>query len=590
MKLCNHETINLIVEQIEHAGVDIAPGYAEWRDMGFALVSELGEGGRGFFHRLSRQHADYKWSECEKQYTRCVESKGSGVTIATLYHLAKRAGVVWKRDTKSDTKMPSLSRVTLSNSAPEGIVEDENVTNFSTNLEEEENSVPTLSDAIYEDLPLFLKRICDHQESAEDRDLLLLGSLTTLSGCLPNVVGRYRKMRVYPNLFLYVTAPASAGKGRLGLCKRLVTPIHRKLRGEYEVAFDTYREQEAAYLMDKKGLRAPVKPQMKMLFVPANSGATAMFQMLYNNKGRAVMFETEGDTLAQTFKSEFGNYSDGFRKAFHHEEISYLRKTDNEYVAIEEPRLSVVLSGTPQQVHNLIPSTENGLFSRFMFYYMRVNLVWLDVFDDEGVALDEVFDVYGKEFLAFNEELEQLTYRIEFRFTSKQRARFNYQFEKMQLANYACYGEDYLSTVRRLGLVVYRIAMILSALRMMEDEQKLDEKMLVCSDVDFRTAMRIVEVLNSHAAKVYQELSHEEDAGDEGHKQVRMGAYEERKRAVVEVLKNEYAKGFTRKDYKAIANSLKLSKRTLQRYLKQLIEAGEVQVGESGRLCFDAGH
>jgi hypothetical protein len=43
------------------------------------------------------------------------------------------------------------------------------------------------------------------------------------------------------------------------------------------------------------------------------------------------MFETEGDTLAQTFKSEHGNYSDGFRKAFHHEKISYLRRKDREF-------------------------------------------------------------------------------------------------------------------------------------------------------------------------------------------------------------------------------------------------------------------
>lgn len=62
--------------------------------------------------------------------------------------------------------------------------------------------------------------------------------------------------------------------------------------------------------------------------------------------------------MAQTFKSEHGNYSDGFRKAFHHEKISYLRRKDREYVTLETPKLSALLSGTPRQIQSLIPDAE----------------------------------------------------------------------------------------------------------------------------------------------------------------------------------------------------------------------------------------
>jgi hypothetical protein len=62
---------------------------------------------------------------------------------------------------------------------------------------------------------------------------------------------------------------------------------------------------------------------LRVLFVPANSSATVVFQILNDNAGVGLLFETKGDTLAQTFKSEHGNYSDGFRKVFHHETISY---------------------------------------------------------------------------------------------------------------------------------------------------------------------------------------------------------------------------------------------------------------------------
>lgn len=80
------------------------------------------------------------------------------------------------------------------------------------------------------------------------------------------------------------------------------------------------------------------------------------------------MFETEGDILASTFGQDFGDVSDGLRKAFHHESISYLRRSQREHINIKKPRLSTVISGTLYQVVNLMSSVENGLFSRFLFY------------------------------------------------------------------------------------------------------------------------------------------------------------------------------------------------------------------------------
>lgn len=42
-----------------------------------------------------------------------------------------------------------------------------------------------------------------------------------------------------------------------------------------------------------------------------------------------------------------------------------------------------LISSTPRQILLLIPDAENGLFSRFIFYYMNVRLEWLNVFADK---------------------------------------------------------------------------------------------------------------------------------------------------------------------------------------------------------------
>ena len=168
----------------------------------------------------------------------------------------------------------------------------------------------------------------------------------------------------------------------------------------------------ATYNMNKgkdENLEKPSKPPERMLFIPANNSVTGVYQLISDNEGKGLIFETEGDTLAQAFKSDYGNYSDGFRKAFHHETISYYRRTDREYVDIEKPCLSTVLSGTPKQVATLIPNAENGLFSRFMFYYMNIKPTWKNVFssNSNNVGLDDYYNQLGSEFLGLYKTLKE---------------------------------------------------------------------------------------------------------------------------------------------------------------------------------------
>ena len=78
-------------------------------------------------------------------------------------------------------------------------------------------------------LPDFLQCIVQVAASKEERDILLLGSIVTLSSCLPKLVD-YDDKKVNANLFLFITAQASAGKGRLIHCRQLVNPIHKAMR------------------------------------------------------------------------------------------------------------------------------------------------------------------------------------------------------------------------------------------------------------------------------------------------------------------------------------------------------------------------
>jgi hypothetical protein len=185
--------------------------------------------------------------------------------------------------------------------------------------------------------------------------------------------------------------------------------------------------------------------------------------------------------------------------------ISYNRRKDREYVELVTPRLSALLSGTPKQVSALVPSAENGLFSRFIFYYMNILPVWKDVFaGDENTTLDDYFRNLGNQFFDFYKSLQHLSEPLRFCLTKAQQQAFNAYFAETQNQYLCLCGIDYLATVRRLALITFRMAMIFTTLRIMQTKHY--KTPFVCSDTDFNTVLEMVKILVQHAAKVFSSL------------------------------------------------------------------------------------
>jgi len=542
------DDVELLTQIVEARRLDITGDYHRWLNIGFALVEGLGEYGRDFFHRLSQFYPGYSEAEADKQYDKCMRAHGTGIRLATLFQYTKEEGIV----VRSRTANGGLAEV--------------------AEMEDDGKRMPTFSRELRGKLPKMVEAIARNGNSEQDADVLILGTIVTLSSCLPNVFGIYGERAVFPNLFLFVTAPASAGKGRLTLSRRLVQPIQDQLRNLYNQDLEKYRKERAAYEQQRKNdptAKAPREPVRKMLIIPANSSATMIYQILAENGGAGLMFETEGDTLANIFASDYGNYSDGFRKAFHHEPISYMRRKDHEYVELMQPKLSTVLSGTPRQIAALIPDAENGLFSRFLFYYVDFQLTWLNVFSGQGDALDETFDVISHQVLALYQHLLQSP-DIRFSFTSAQKRVFNTYFSRAQRQYWKRLGDTFIASVRRMGLITFRMAMVLSVLRLAD--KKEHPELLYCSDDDFTSAMTIARVALCHTVRVYRELTCRELAHPASE-----GAG--RKQELLRLLPDE----FDTAKAQEFAIRLNIPRRSAERYLADWTKSGALEKVAFGR-------
>jgi hypothetical protein len=349
-----------------------------------------------------------------------------------------------------------------------------------------------------------------------EKDVFLTGALAILSGCLPNVSGVYSGSKVYPNLFSFILAPAASGKGALKFAKVLADKYHVKTLAK---SVQDKKEYDAKIAASKKGSQKnnptiisglPKEPKFKVVYIPANTSNAKVIQHLEHNGGKGIFCETEADTLGQTLKNEWGSYSDMLRKAFHHETISISRKTDSEFVEVNEPQLSVALSGTPKQVFGIINSAEDGLFSRFIFYVFKTDSVWLDPSPKGNpINLTEFFAKQSQQILNMVEFFEDE--EMAFHLTVEQWKELNTEFKAFLEQVNTFVSEDALSVVKRLGLILYRFCMIFSALRKFENNSR--NKEIYCSDVDFKTALALTKVYLEHSLMMFNNLPKQGEQG-----------------------------------------------------------------------------
>ncbi|MBK7678193.1 MAG: DUF3987 domain-containing protein [Chitinophagaceae bacterium] len=255
-------------------------------------------------------------------------------------------------------------------------------------------------------------------------------------------------------------------------------------------------------------------------------------------------------------KQDWGDYSPILRSAFHHEKISISRKTGNEYVEINEPRLAVALSGTPAQAPRLISSAEDGLFSRFLFYAFKNNIEWQDPSPKSNtIVYNDHFEALSDQILQLINLLEQSPTMVELQ--PSQWQIINTTFPKMLSEVVTFTSEDAAGVVYRLGLVLFRICMIFSALRKHENGDMTET--IICTDEDFNTALLIVQTYLQHSLLMFNNLPKQNES-----MQFHSG---DGKRKFFEALPKE----FTRKEATEIGTKFKLSARTVDDVLKSCL-------------------
>jgi hypothetical protein len=472
------ESLHRLTEAVETAGADIAPTYAEYVQLAFAIATDCGEAGREFFHRLCRTSAKYQREHAERIFSNALTTRHGEVHLGTAFHLAEMANVKLcntevmnnRRNTENTENTPSkvLTHAhvynKVENDEPD---ESEELLNGS----DPNQPLPTFPEA---DWPKILLLIMSYATSPTQRDVMLIGALTAIGASMERYVRcPYAGKLQSPCLQSFIVAPSASGKGILSLIRLLVEPIHDEIRQQVATEVKAYKKEKAAYDVmgkERSKVEAPQMPKNRMFLISGNNTGTGILQNIMDANGTGLICETEADTISAAIGSEYGHWSDTLRKAFDHDRLSYNRRTDQEYREVKKSYLSVLLSGTPAQVKPLIPSTENGLFSRQLFYYMHGIWAWINQFESGEADLEAIFTDIG---LEWKKQLDLMkTHGVHtLRLTDEQKQEFNTLFSDLFFRSGLANDNEMSSSIARLAVNTCRIMAEVAMIRALECDQ-----------------------------------------------------------------------------------------------------------------------
>ena len=396
-----------------------------------------------------------------------------------------------------------------------------------------------------ESLPAMLQPIMGLAQSDSERDILLLSLLTAAGSCLPKLYFRYglTGKRYYPNLQCFIVGSAACGKGIANLALDFVSRVH----------------------------------QAVPLVIAGDSSYPGFYRQLAQQNGRGYIHESEGSVITDVWRSSVTNYNTALRKAAEHEPIT--RNRANESSSIACPQLSVLLTGTFSQYKALVPSIENGYFSRLLMLVVQDQQAFSSKYVEPANESHNVMTIASEQML----ELCKTLYKsrpIEFSLTPEQRTRLGHHLESAYPTLISMLGANFHSVVLRMAVQIERIAMILTALRIQTkvESQKseaegeynsplIHEGNLVCSDTDYQLAEMIGNKLILHMASAYRMIK-----GAEEISVPKVQALDQRK-MLLSLLPEEY-------DVQALVKEAKsqgLSHRTATRWNEGWVEQGIVQ-------------
>lgn len=386
--------------------------------------------------------------------------------------------------------------------------------------EELREHTPTFPDEIYDFIPSIFKECVQIAKDKREKDGLLLSSITTVSSMLPAVTTRYNRRKYHPNLYCMIIAPSGNSKGIFAYGQHLHKhygeyweKLNKKAEQEYETAL---QEHTIATQKARKSQSpttplppAPKEPRLQFPQIPPDTSRAKLITHLINNQPcSSLLTSTEISSVCAARNQDYGHFDDIFCKVFEHESVSSSYKINGQRpLRADHPTMSVFFTGTPSSLPLLIPNTETGYFARFLINTFSQPPLWQDVFAEEDVPVEEIFDRLSTRFC--NMALFLKDSPTEVILTDEQKKEFNEVFSALLQEAELMGNDDLQSVVKRYGVMTARLCSIFAAID--KATMRMDTPLIYCPDPYFKASLAITTCCYEHSKLLISSLKSSAD-------------------------------------------------------------------------------
>ncbi|MDE5418490.1 DUF3987 domain-containing protein [Labilibaculum sp. DW002] len=352
--------VDKLIGVIETTRLDITQGYENWRNIAFALIDCFGENGRDYFHRISRFHNEYAIDNCNKCFDRFLKSNGTGITIKSLFWLAKDHGIVVNNLNKQIR--PKAKKF----------------------LQAEYHSKRFPVDVFPNTIAEFVRKSADAINCPNEFIAVPMLSCFAMAMSNKRVVELKKDWREFA--ILYAAIVSRPGTKKSPALNKAILPLKKlqeeflaiylkdkeKYKKEYEEFESEFQRWKSLNKSERVNVDIPIKPNTPTMkqFITSDATMEAITELMINNHSGILCYM---DELAgwikgmNQYKSAGGNELEMWLKLWS-AILQIINRKGKEPVFANNPFVNV-LGGIQPEVLDVFSGKDNGLIDRILFAF-----------------------------------------------------------------------------------------------------------------------------------------------------------------------------------------------------------------------------
>lgn len=332
--------------------------------------------------------------------------------------------------------------------------------------------------------------IVDNRKPREIQFVSLMSAITAMGAIIPNATCWLdRREGANPYIFFNVVGAQASGKSAIEIGRIIFSAHAQKIEAENRMEIEKQKAAKKAWEKREKkckdeessaGPEPKEVPQVKLLLSPNISKNKFIWQLQNNGDYPTFLYTTEIGNVLDTREYRL---TDAFRQVLEGESLSSHTIINGDH-GVRQSKVAMLFAGTPQQQALFYRNKEDGLTSRTLFCFIpSLPYIGLSDFVEEDGSLSpsQREEILKRRVLSFSAYFTGKNIDMKLDHQGRKMLDDYFSIAEQRYGEFA--SDSFRGAVKRLRKNNVRIAMILTAIQMCNENQAYTGSVVIPHDI-----------------------------------------------------------------------------------------------------------